>query len=623
MIKEWRFSNFKSVKEPQNISIYPLSIITGANSSGKSTLLQSILLLTQSLNSKVRQRQIILNAEQVRLGTFDDVLSENSLSREIHIGFTLDLDLRNRTDSKLRISDFPYITSLNENDQLKNGELVVNLCIGSGYIGEEQRQSKHYALQAEVLSGEYRIQSKAAINKELFPQASNPSTQEIKITKRAIEEINALYGQFEVPKTLRGSSVDSSILAYSVTGLEKRLRYPTYRRARLSEKVDIIGIQLDHFLPGRIINSYRSLPRRISSLLDELGDLRSFRNTISKWESSEDPVQAKTANKLLELQKKYGLDDQKFAIQITTALFAIRPRKEQIIDLDNIIKEIVASFSKSDSERKSIEALSPPNIIGYINQSISSVFSSIRYLGPLRDEPRPIYDISGYSDPSDVGTRGENTASVLDLFANKLVDFIEPNNRDAEPIKTKLKEAVRRWLTYFDMAINYETEEEGKLGHRLYIIPDNIRRRLDLTNVGVGVSQLLPIIVTSLLAEPGSILIFEQPELHLHPKIQSLLGDFFISLLRTGKQCIVETHSEYLINRLRLRVAESNWDSNLKDNIGIYFVERAKGNTTFKNIRINDYGSIPNWPSGFFDQGPEESEKIMMAARNKKLNKKT
>jgi predicted ATPase len=157
-------------------------------------------------------------------------------------------------------------------------------------------------------------------------------------------------------------------------------------------------------------------------------------------------------------------------------------------------------------------------------------------------------------------------------------------------------DAVRRWLAYFAIADSHMTTEDGKLGHRLFIKANGVDKQLDLTNVGVGVSQVLPILVMSLISEPGSILLFEQPELHLHPRVQSLLADFFLSLSKTGRQCIVETHSEYLINRLRLRVCESGWESKLKDQIGIYFVEIDRGISRFTPVQINDYGAIPDWP---------------------------
>jgi len=143
----------------------------------------------------------------------------------------------------------------------------------------------------------------------------------------------------------------------------------------------------------------------------------------------------------------------------------------------------------------------------------------------------------------------------------------------------------------------------------------------NLTHVGVGVSQILPVLVMSLLAEPGSVLVFEQPEIHLHPKVQTLLADFLLSLSLNGKQCIVETHSEYLINRLRYRTARDR-NQNLIETIRLYFVEKYEGRSKYSPVQINEFGAIPNWPEGFFDESQQEIERILRAAMEKRRSAK-
>ena len=123
----------------------------------------------------------------------------------------------------------------------------------------------------------------------------------------------------------------------------------------------------------------------------------------------------------------------------------------------------------------------------------------------------------------------------------------------------------------------------------------------DLTHVGVGVSQVLPIMVMCLLADPDTTMVFEQPELHLHPKVQTLLGDFFLSMAILGKQCILETHSEYLINRLRFRAA-ADVKNELAKAMRMYFVEKIGDTSNFRPVVVNEFGAIPDWPDGFFDQ---------------------
>lgn len=180
-----------------------------------------------------------------------------------------------------------------------------------------------------------------------------------------------------------------------------------------------------------------------------------------------------------------------------------------------------------------------------------------------------------------------------------------------------LEGAVLDWLKYMGIAEELHTRDLGKLGHELKITTPGTTTLHDLTHVGVGVSQVLPILVMCLLAEPDTTLIVEQPELHLHPKVQTLLGDFFLSMAASSKQIIVETHSEYLVNRLRFRAAAAEGEE-IASLMKIYFAEKDDGASTFRDVNVNQYGAILDWPKGFFDQSQSEAEKILRTGIEKK-----
>ena len=158
-----------------------------------------------------------------------------------------------------------------------------------------------------------------------------------------------------------------------------------------------------------------------------------------------------------------------------------------------------------------------------------------------------------------------------------------------------MSEAINDWLVYLGVANKMNTNDRGKVGHELKITTDIQDMEQDLTHVGVGVSQILPILVMCFLAGMGDSIILEQPELHLHPKVQTRLADFFVSMNVLGKQCILETHSEYLINRLRYLVAKTS-DEKISQDTMIYFVEKEEGHSIYRNITINKYGVIDDWP---------------------------
>jgi predicted ATPase len=190
-----------------------------------------------------------------------------------------------------------------------------------------------------------------------------------------------------------------------------------------------------------------------------------------------------------------------------------------------------------------------------------------------------------------------------------------------EPIIRTLEAAVHDWLKYMGVADTIKTEDQGKLGHELKITTAGVGTPHDLTHVGVGVSQVLPIVVSCLLADKDTTLILEQPELHLHPFVQARLGDFFLAMALVGKQCILETHSEYLVNRLRFRAAAAsgNFVSAL---ISLYFVEKKEGASSFRPVVVNEYGAIPDWPEGFFDQSQHEAEEILREATRKRKSQR-
>jgi len=256
-------------------------------------------------------------------------------------------------------------------------------------------------------------------------------------------------------------------------------------------------------------------------------------------------------------------------------------------------------------------------------QYTRSWFSNqVKYLGPLRDEPKALYPLVSNVDPNDVGLKGEHTAAVFHIHREQVVDYLSPENFKPSRIlpmrsRRSLNFAVSEWLEYLGVATSLKTEDRGKTGHEMQVCLHEGDKPHDLTHVGVGVSQVLPIVVSCLLAEPDTMLIFEQPELHLHPMVQERLADFFLAMAMLGKQCVLETHSEYLINRLRFRAAAAE-GSQLVETIQIYFAEKKGSQSTFRSIVVNEFGAILDWPEGFFDQSQAESEKIIREATRKR-----
>jgi predicted ATPase len=141
------------------------------------------------------------------------------------------------------------------------------------------------------------------------------------------------------------------------------------------------------------------------------------------------------------------------------------------------------------------------------------------------------------------------------------------------------------------------------------------KKRVSIADVGFGVSQVLPILAVGLLSPKDSILIFEQPEIHLHPKAQVQLGEFFLCLARTGKRILLETHSEHLINRIRRRVVEDKTES-MDDWASVLFVyppKNAEIGSEIKTATIDNSGEIFEWPKDFLAEGAKDIKAIIQA----------
>jgi hypothetical protein len=387
-----------------------------------------------------------------------------------------------------------------------------------------------------------------------------------------------------------------------------------------------VGCNFQHFLPHWLIVQFDEQTEIIKALNAPLIDpLRSRAVRYLETESILIP------NELLSLLNRHSKDlgrtelvsdapDESLSLADTLRwLRGMRPKLRT--KAPDIAKEVSALAAKVIPQKTGLATIDMPPLFRDALDYLLFFFSrNVRYLGPLREEPRAMYPLQDTADPQDIGLHGEHTAAVFHNYRHLELNVIpsaafERDSIHAEPSRMTLEQAVFDWLNYLDVATRVKTRDEGKFGHALAVfVSDDVSH--DLTHVGVGVSQILPIVVMCLLASRETTLILEQPELHLNPKVQTRLGDFFLSMALLGKQCLIETHSEYLINRLRYRAASEPTDS-LSKLMTLYFVEKQAHGTAYRSVVINEFGTIVDWPSGFFDQSQREVEDILLAATKK------
>lgn len=235
------------------------------------------------------------------------------------------------------------------------------------------------------------------------------------------------------------------------------------------------------------------------------------------------------------------------------------------------------------------------------------MLNALSYLGPLRSHPERIYPWSGET-PQDVGMRGEYAVAALlaaEADGRKL-------NRGKKQQRSSFAKFVAEWMIEMGVIDSFTVKPvaKGRKEYEVLIKTHADSPEVKLTDVGFGISQVLPALVEAFYARPNSTIWMEQPEIHLHPQVQAHLADVFISAVQAWEggqprnvQLIVESHSEHFLNRLQRRVAEGVI---APDDVAIYFCKRSGKFAELEPLRLDLYGDIENWPEHFFGNEMED-----------------
>jgi predicted ATPase len=535
-----RVANFKSIASGE-VTPTPLTILTGANSSGKSSLLQSILLLSQSMQSD----DVVLNGDLVKLGEPRDVI-------------------RDGTDSLWYEFSFPATVVIGDGETQTN-----TYSFRLGFAVDDDRLRIDRALLTEndavVLEADYDA------------KVQKPLTQDAREVFLRVHEPE----QYELPPETLLSFVGfrPSRLVYKAKRERLRQEFDALAEAALEGDFGALSDLLRLIdMPSPVIE--RSGDRPSPDTLAE--KLR--RSYATRFQRGPSPVPPLTLDPS-ELDRLYA-----------AYLQAEAP--------NNWISEIIGGTGQFARPRRAsaYRRMTPPvpdqrpleafEWVSRAVERVSRLADSIRYLGPLRDDPRVVYALGHTVSALPVGDKGEFTAGFLAQHGTQHGWYFDSEKRRKWE---QLAAAVAHWCAYLTIGENVAVPSQGKLGYGFTLTINGVDR--DLTDIGVGASQLLPVVVVVLGAPPGATVLLEQPELHLHPAVQSRLADFF-AVARPDVQLLIETHSEYILTRLRLRIAQEQLTAS---NIAVLFAEQRSGETRFDRLWFNEYGDFDRWPAGFFD----------------------
>lgn len=214
------------------------------------------------------------------------------------------------------------------------------------------------------------------------------------------------------------------------------------------------------------------------------------------------------------------------------------------------------------------------------------------HIEPFRDKPERLKLITNFKFNS-VGSRGENTISTLIGLDNE-------SNTNSKRSNVTIKKSMNKWLNEFDLAETIEVEESKNNQYLLTVTNKYTGIKCNIADVGVGTSQLLPIIIESINTPNDTVLFIEEPETHIHPNAQAKLGQLFVDCaLKQNKSFFIETHSMYLVKQLQISVAKGDIKA---DDVGIYYFQQSSEGTNIKNLKLQGNGQFAEEiPKGFFD----------------------
>ena len=622
-----QLSNFKSI-ENFEVRLSPLTVVIGANSSGKSSLLQALLLLVQHVTrSQIDDFQISLNQHLVRLGTFDQVKRFSSGTDEpvcVGIGtqntslmVTLVQDSkhdrsRNAYISKYAIETRTYSFELSD---LKEPERFVPFFVhsmGSGISdnGMHSRSQKIKACNLQVFN-------------KFFPQIDGGrvlfSSYEYLTLKDSDKQEPWVFEPLEIcdlmtllsqkillgPRTGPGTSTKRKGL------LIKEVKQDVLSDEELQNKLmDYMMQILDPFFKKHDAD-------KVCRILQDLSSLRVID------EQSQNLVND-LVTQIIFPGRSFDQSDNSLRNCTIASESKLRPMLskafEAFVGVPSLEVLVNALHFNYVSRLEEIDPTSKEERFHAINGelfgaklALTSAASEVFYLGPIRD-PEAVAD--AISNPRYVGIKGEQTVEIIEREAGRKV--IDPWSNEL----VTFNEALSRSLQRFEIANSASMEQRGRERPAISInsfgendVKSEAGQKTELNAVGVGVSQILPVIAQCLLANPGkSLVIIEQPELHLHPRLEQILGDFFIACIGSGRRLLIETHSEHLVNRLRLRIAQDRKDE-LSQSIKILFAEQKNGVTHYQEHGVEKDGTLSaDWPEGFFDLSAREARELLEAA---------
>lgn len=597
-LKEFQLTNFKAFSNPDPIPIRPITLIFGPNSSGKSSIIQALLLLKQTLQDDNLNAVLSPKGNEVDLGSFYEFVHRHETGRTV--SFKIGIELNNE---KLKPWLQPFLEECSflalkptffydkETQQIKFSSLEL-------FIGDDLEPVVTFNFKPTADS----INRNHHFWRVLWDNHFSDFTDSVKtgarqIKEKLVKELDSLRERNE--KKSKNTPKEKPPIKRKMGGL------PDYV---VSDEGDI--------------NSISEELEALDRILERLNDysFESFVEDILKLKNSDFPKLEIT--KFLPSKLLYNPEEVLGVLPHLIIWSDIKKdlekyaenRESRIEVLCDLVVETRDIYDDTITELtwdgRIVSSFLPSDIALYVGKVLSKKLSKIIYIGPLRQQPERYYIHRG-NKVEQVGKSGTLAADLLlqdEEMLKQTSEFIEKLDKRYE-----LK--VQKFVPQKDN--NRSSEEEKQLSEdevpnifSLRLYDKTTDTHANIADVGFGISQVLPVVVQSAVSQNATLCI-EQPELHLHPGAQRELGDLFIeSALGERKNTfIIETHSEHLILRILRRIRETT-NGNIEnrtpirpEDVSVIYAEPSPNGTKLYPIRVTKNGDFADrWPAGFFTE---------------------
>lgn len=547
--------NFKGIKERVQIEFKPITLLFGPNSAGKSTIIHALHYAHEIFERQnFNPNQTIFGGDSIDLGGFKNLVHQHDTTLPIKLGFELDLRKEELPDYKKGYEDLEHWMAYDRPEEEEQDNIdFFNSVLPRVKKAEVLVTVRWSSLLEKPVVTSYEIHING---RPLATCIFSDDTRQISLSRLNI--VNPVFFSneekkaFEKKEVLRNNLRDEGITA-----------------------------------------------------TDSMNDLV---ETLLKTPDSNPFL------KLFDSKKNIGLSGQASAL----------PTWGSSLSFDKSLFDENTTYYEEGFFVKMLSSL----IVGP-GELVRNGLRKLCYIGPLRKVPERSYKPANAPE----NFRWANGLAAYDTlffadddFTDKVNKWLTQKERLDSGYRVKIKKYRELEIDnpFTQAKLHKRTSEELiNLHNNLIALPVNRRllirdeiRNIELMphDIGVGISQVLPVVVAALHKKTGLVVI-EQPELHIHPAFQVALGDLFIEQVREYPNLtfILETHSEHLMLRLLRRIRETSEQGASEnqtltpDDLSIYFFERGKAGITCLPIRVDKDGDfIDRWPKGFFAERARE-----------------